>query len=194
MPTVTSKRKCYLLAWSPIADDPRVRRMGDALADNGWDVAALGLPGALAAPPSWPVMTPVAARETTSAIAAPGHLRALERLAGKVAGGLLAPVETALRNASSPYAAFVKNVRIRASSSSSPLSGAVRTISRRLRRNALERGMSENEKLCTRFWQLSPYLPAMKTLAEGLEGPALWLANDWWMLPIAAATYCETLK
>ena len=187
MPTVTSKRKCYLLAWSPIADDPRVRRMGDALADNGWDVAALGLPGALAAPPSWPVMTPVAARETTSAIAAPGHLRALERLAGRVAGGLLAPVETALRNASSPYAAFVKNVRIRASSSSSPLSGAVRTISRRLRRNALERGMSENEKLCTRFWQLSPYLPAMKTLAEGLEGPALWLANDWWMLPIAAA-------
>jgi hypothetical protein len=161
--------------------------MGDALAANGWDVVGLGLPGGIAAPPDWPILTPTAAQHTSPATAAPGHLRALERLAGRLAGRVIEPVEVALRNAGSPHAAVVKNIRARASASPSPVSGAIRTISRRIQRDARERGMSEREKLCTRFWKLSPYLPAMEAIAERLEGPALWIANDWWMLPIAAA-------
>ncbi len=186
MPTIASHRKCYLLAWSPIADDPRVRRMGDALTVNGWQVVGLGLPGGFARPPDWPILAPPLASHVTPA-AAPGHLRTLERMAGKVAGSILAPIEFSLRSAGSPHAAVVKNVRARASTSSAPVSGAIRTISRRVRRSARERGLSTNEKLCMRFWDLSPYLLAMKAIAESLEGPALWIANDWWMLPIAAA-------
>nr|WP_246505345.1 glycosyltransferase [Microvirga antarctica] len=40
---------------SAIADDPRVRRQGDAFAKAGWDVVGIGLSGALSNPPAWPV-------------------------------------------------------------------------------------------------------------------------------------------
>ena len=42
---------------SAIADDPRVRRQGDAFARAGWEVVAVGLPGAQSAPPDGPILT-----------------------------------------------------------------------------------------------------------------------------------------
>jgi glycosyltransferase involved in cell wall biosynthesis len=50
-------RRAALLSFSPIADDPRVRRQGDALAQNGWDVTAFGLSGATSTPPNWRIVT-----------------------------------------------------------------------------------------------------------------------------------------
>lgn len=43
-----------LLSMSAVADDPRVRRQGDALAQAGWTVMSLGLPGARSPAPAWP--------------------------------------------------------------------------------------------------------------------------------------------
>ena len=46
-----------ILAMSVIADDPRVRRQGEAFYLNGWDVLAVGLPGnARSPPPTWPIV------------------------------------------------------------------------------------------------------------------------------------------
>ena len=46
-----------LLSLSPIADDPRVRRQGDALAAVGHEVVAIGFGGARSAPPSsWRIL------------------------------------------------------------------------------------------------------------------------------------------
>lgn len=44
-----------LLSQSWIADDPRVRRQGDALAAAGHDVRGIGFPGARSEPPEWEV-------------------------------------------------------------------------------------------------------------------------------------------
>jgi glycosyltransferase involved in cell wall biosynthesis len=45
-----------ILSLSTIADDPRVRRQGDAFADAGWDIVAVGLPGAKSPAPTWPIL------------------------------------------------------------------------------------------------------------------------------------------
>ena len=45
-----------ILSQTPIADDPRVRRQGDALHRAGHDVVALGVRGAHSGPPAWPVI------------------------------------------------------------------------------------------------------------------------------------------
>ena len=45
-----------ILAFSAIADDPRVRRQGDAFAAAGWNVFAAGLPGAVSSPPHWTIL------------------------------------------------------------------------------------------------------------------------------------------
>jgi glycosyltransferase involved in cell wall biosynthesis len=44
-----------ILSMSRIADDPRVRRHGDALAADGHDLVAVGLSGSQTVAPSWPV-------------------------------------------------------------------------------------------------------------------------------------------
>jgi glycosyltransferase involved in cell wall biosynthesis len=49
--------KVCLLVVGPVADDPRVRRQGDALAGAGHDVVAVGLEGATSSPPDWGVET-----------------------------------------------------------------------------------------------------------------------------------------
>jgi hypothetical protein len=50
------RRTIGILAFSAIADDPRVRRQGDAFADAGWNVFAAGLPGAVSSPPRWTIL------------------------------------------------------------------------------------------------------------------------------------------
>ena len=47
-----------LLGLSPIADDPRIRRQGDAFHRAGWNIVAVGLSGAKSQAPSWTLITP----------------------------------------------------------------------------------------------------------------------------------------
>ena len=49
---VGNRPRVCILALSAIADDPRVRRQGDAFARGGWDVVGVGLPGAGSALPN----------------------------------------------------------------------------------------------------------------------------------------------
>ncbi len=50
-------RQVGILALSTIADDPRVRRQGDAFHAAGWDVIAFGLPSSGRSPnPPWPIV------------------------------------------------------------------------------------------------------------------------------------------
>jgi glycosyltransferase involved in cell wall biosynthesis len=46
-----------ILSLSAIADDPRVRRQGEAFHRAGWKVVAVGVPGAKSSPPDWPIHT-----------------------------------------------------------------------------------------------------------------------------------------
>ena len=46
-----------IISMSAIADDPRVRRQGDAFARAGWEVVGVGLRGALSTPPGWTILT-----------------------------------------------------------------------------------------------------------------------------------------
>ncbi len=54
---VSRRPRICIIALSAIADDPRVRRQGDAFARAGWDVVAIGLSGAKSPPPAWPILT-----------------------------------------------------------------------------------------------------------------------------------------
>lgn len=174
------RRACRLLSLSPIADDPRVRSMGDALSAAGWDVVGIGLPGGRATPPAWPVLTPplpenIRHSEDVTGIA--------ERIGGKAASILLAPAEGLLKLSNSPYATLLGAVRTRMSTADRPLSEAYHSLARRSK----EAQLTDDEKMRARYWRLSSLLQGMEAIASQLDGPALWIANDWWMLPIADA-------
>ncbi|MCB8820155.1 glycosyltransferase [Microvirga rosea] len=55
-PVADKKPTVCFVSFSPIADDARVRRHGDALHEEGWSVVAVGLPGAKSHPPAWAVI------------------------------------------------------------------------------------------------------------------------------------------
>lgn len=187
MTAAALNRKCRLLAWSPIADDPRVRRMGDALTAAGWDVTGVGLAGAKSAPPAWPIISTPELDVDTRSTAGQGALATLERTGVRAASAVLAPVEQLLQIAGSSYAAPLRDIRKRAITADRPLASFARSLSRQSKRRNEERGLSDDEKMRLRYWRLSPDLNAMKQIVEHLDGPALWVANDWWMLPIADA-------
>lgn len=79
-----------LVSHSAIADDPRVRRQGDAFAAAGWEVTAIGLDGASSPPPHWRVISVDAGPFMRAArIGAPAlsvqRMRRLARLASGLA-------------------------------------------------------------------------------------------------------------
>lgn len=50
------RRRICILSLTPIADDPRVRRQGEALHQAGWQVTAIGLPGAISVSPEFEIV------------------------------------------------------------------------------------------------------------------------------------------
>lgn len=48
-------RSIGIIALSAIADDPRVRRQGDAFSSAGWDTIGIGLSNARSSAPAWPI-------------------------------------------------------------------------------------------------------------------------------------------
>jgi glycosyltransferase involved in cell wall biosynthesis len=61
---LASPRVC-LLCLSAIADDPRVRKQGNLLHNAGFDVVGVGMPGATARSPDWPILVPPFAAAAT---------------------------------------------------------------------------------------------------------------------------------
>ena len=127
-------RTICILALSPIADDPRVRRQAEAFHRAGWKVVAVGLPGAKSPPPKWPILThnSLAAAQTPSFA-----LRLLRR--------------------------------------------RLRGLQYRLRRAAV----SVRPTLAHKNYWSSQNIRDMYQCAQEANA-AVWLANDWAMLPIAA--------
>ena len=84
------ERAC-LLAFSRIADDPRVRRQGDAFHRAGCAVTAIGLPGGLSPPPPWRVLTigKSAVRKADTSGSLLARWRESQRLFRRKAGTLL---------------------------------------------------------------------------------------------------------
>lgn len=160
--------------------------MGDALAAAGWDVIGIGLPGAISPPPAWPILTP-ASLEKPAQQQARSALATAERVGARAASALLAPAEWLLQISGSPYAASLRDIRQRATTADRPIASLARSLDRRSQRLEQERRVSDDDRLRARFWALSIHLSAMKEIAESLNDPALWIANDWWMLPIADA-------
>jgi glycosyltransferase involved in cell wall biosynthesis len=162
--------RAYLLTYSAIPDDPRVRRVGDLLHANGWDVVGIGLSGSRSPAPAWPIRKVDLVHE--SAPAAPtGNAPETPRsmLGGVVRRSPLRPViNTAYAMARRPYHVAL-------------------ALGRRARhRMSLSVGTAEMiERNC--FWPSYPFVRKMRDLALAEETPGLWLANDWLMLPVAAA-------
>lgn len=151
-----------------IADDPRVRRQGDALHAAGWKVTAVGLPGGRSAPPEWEIVDGSgaaaggagAAADAPAAPASEGLRVRVRRVARE--HGLEAALDLAwrgvwgLRRAKRICTDFVTAHLSRASSSI-----------------ALRRYWSE------------AHLAALYAAARGAPG-RIFVANDWNTLPIAA--------
>lgn len=174
-------RQAYLLAASAIADDPRVRRMGDGLAARGIRVTAIGLEGGRSGNPDWPVIE-ASLPKPPVIMPRPGPLGLIERGAAWLLSLPLAIVGAALSAAGSPRGAVLFQIRHRAVVAARPFSGLSRAVSRRLSEAALP----AEERLMRRFWRMKPDATAIREAVSKLEGPALWIANDWPMLPIAA--------
>lgn len=173
------KPRYYLLAASQIADDPRVRRMGDRLHAMGRDVTGIGLAGARSAPPDWPILSvSLPERVVTQTIAAK-----LERKLVSLAVSPMIPAAALLDMAGSAHAGSVRDIRTRIRSLNRPVPGLLRAAERRL---AMLR-LSPEEQLYARFWRMWPAAGVLRAAAHGLPGPAIFVANDWQMLPVAAA-------
>jgi glycosyltransferase involved in cell wall biosynthesis len=180
-------RAC-IISFSPIADDPRVRRMGDALVDNGWDVVAIGLAGAKAAPPRWPVLEakPPKIREPRFAVNF-RWLAPTERVLASALAIVLGPVEHLLKASKSGYAARVSDIRKRLQTTARPVTRLVAGLRRRAAHLIEILSASPEERPFLKYWRLSTQLGDMRNLAATINSPVVWIANDWWALPVAIA-------
>jgi glycosyltransferase involved in cell wall biosynthesis len=147
-----------ILSLSAIADDPRVRRQGDAFCRVGWSVAGVGLPGAKSPPPPWRIHDGTSEKNDQSGEPTPGRAieahppwrRALRRLPE--------PMVDVLRLMARPiwwarHAQRLWFVRLRPAS-------------------ALDI-----------YWSW-PAVRELYARAAGLSAD-VWLANDWTSLPVA---------
>jgi glycosyltransferase involved in cell wall biosynthesis len=70
-----------LLGLSPIADDPRIRRQGDAFHHAGWNVVAVGSAGAKSPAPSWTIVAPSSPPPSGAAVTGGRDRKLLKRAA-----------------------------------------------------------------------------------------------------------------
>lgn len=174
-------RQAYLLAASATADDPRVRRMGDGLAARGIRVTAIGLEGGRSGNPDWPVIEAPLPKPPVMVPRA-GLLGLIERGTASLLSLPLGIAGAALSAAGVPQGAVLLQIRQRAEIAAQPFSGLARALGRRLK----DASLPAEERLMRRFWRMKPDATAIREAVSKLEGPALWIANDWPMLPIAA--------
>jgi glycosyltransferase involved in cell wall biosynthesis len=164
-----------IISLSSIADDPRVRRQGDAFLAAGWNVIGIGLPGARSQAPSW----------LTNLEAHPGCLshgidRAVVRRANYVsttinplrtlarATGLDGLLRWGLRQ---PGGIYILNWVLRRA-------GQVRHLAR-LQAPRLSPRFAEPA-----YWSLNSQFERLYSRAVQYRAD-VWLANDWTALPIA---------
>ena len=149
-----------ILALSAIADDPRVRRQAEGFHRAGWDVTAVGLPGARSPDPEWRILTgedllqprPEVVRcgaITSSGLRTPFHAKALRSI-GRLAYRL-------------PRLIVSGRVRY-----------ALRLLAVRWRPELAQ----------DIYWSFSEKIRGIYHCASQITAE-VWLANDWTMLPLA---------
>lgn len=150
-----------ILALSAIADDPRVRRQAEAFHRAGWNVTAVGLPGARSPDPEWRILTgedlPVPPAESVgcgAATSARGRARFRAKSLRSI-GGVVRRLPRVLVSGRVRYALRLLAVRIRPA------------VAQEI------------------YWSFSENIQCVHRCAEQVNA-ALWLANDWTMLPLAA--------
>lgn len=179
VPDVVSARRAGrgptigIVALSAIADDPRVRRQGDAFFRAGWNVIGIGLPGARSAAPEW-----LAADDSHEDAAAPGQ---------DVAGSAVA--ET--RSGAAARGSGAGLGRLKTVARAAGLTPALRWGFRRAGQvhrltNYVLR--MQAPRLSPRFaerayWPLNSRFQALYASAARHDAD-IWLANDWTALPI----------
>jgi hypothetical protein len=158
---VAEKPTICILALSAIADDPRVRRQAEAFHRAGWNVVAVGLPGARSAAPEWRILTaensPAPQFEVYScdAISTTRVRRTFFPKALRLIGRLVHRLPHALLTGRVLYALRLLAVRVRP---------------------ALAQDI---------YWSFSENIRCIYDCAKQVTAP-VWLANDWTMLPLAA--------
>lgn len=171
-----------LISISAIADDPRVRRQGDLFHEHGWDVVAVGLPGALSPAPAWPCLSVGAevpesappevamARTSYTAVIAPG------------AGGhedekRVSRALQAWRLLPRPFRAAMLPILFSAQ--------------RHLRRaKEVVHTYLNSERAAATYWGLTDRFGWIYQQASGQKAD-IWLANDWSALPIVRKLAAE---
>jgi glycosyltransferase involved in cell wall biosynthesis len=149
------------LALSAIADDPRVRRQAEAFHRAGWNIVAVGLPGARSAAPEWRILTaenlPITRVEAFGCGTAPAgrrHRPFLPKML-RLVGRLVYRLPRALVSGRVRYALRLLAVRVRP---------------------AIAQDI---------YWSFSENIRCVYDCAKKVTA-AVWLANDWTMLPLAA--------
>lgn len=176
-----------MLAYSPIADDPRVRRMGDSLRLAGFDVVAIGLGDAISTAPNWQVIE--CGGMPMNKERADSYLSQVERACGKAGGAFLLFLARAVgknQNAGRFLERFGKVL----SRSRRPVRATFRQIGRHLGQPF----HSPHTVMLSEYWNLSPALGELRKRAAEVRDVDLWIANDWWTLPIAAAVSHTTKR
>jgi glycosyltransferase involved in cell wall biosynthesis len=160
---IKMKPRVGILSFSVIADDPRVRKQGDLLADAGWEVVGVGLPGHRSHLPTWRYLT----TDDRAATAAHNN-KTRDQEETPSFNALSKAIATMLGMA---RAAAVRLLQRRM------LKRAIGAL--RLVRFAITPGYSERL-----YWTMNDKFRSLYDLARG-ENVDLWLANDWTTLPIA---------
>lgn len=146
-----------IVSMSPIADDPRVRRQGDAFHELGWEVKAFGLPSKIATQPEWRILT------TDDARALPVQ-PSMPRTEYEPTGIRCLPV------------AFLKALEVLAARADRHNLA----YDLRLLRVYVDAGLAEKV-----YWTLNGAFWDLYELSRHYKAD-LWLGNDWTALPIVA--------
>ncbi|MBN8942074.1 MAG: hypothetical protein J0H01_21385 [Rhizobiales bacterium] len=207
------KPRIGILCLSPIPDDPRVRRQGDLLTQDGWEVVAIGLPGHLSSMPTWtclaigdvgpsmPVSGSSGFDDETGYRKRIGRLRQAMRAPVSEGGGLrnvFAVIgDLVLRDPAALLWVIAKLPGMlarrvkRALGAAIPFPAVVRRQLQRARR-VIEIARLSVQPTYGRevYWRLNDRFSRILELARPHKVD-FWLANDWTTLPIAMRLAAE---
>ena len=172
-----------ILALSQIADDPRVRRQGETFHRAGWKVTAIGLPGAKSPSPEWAILTrsdlPAALPNPSQCTSHPEQLTVPPKLS------LRQLMLEYFRLGTIPF--FTAEAeRQKFELKVKKVLGAILQLAGlpryRLRLLAIRLRPALAEKM---YWNWSGNILDIYACGRRVK-VAVWLANDWTMLPVAA--------
>lgn len=176
---MTYKKSVCLLSLSAIPDDPRVRRQGDALHKAGFEVIGIGLPGAKSSAPIWGIVykgiDEKAAGASEQTLSSELHHSRLFLLAKSIVRGYYRNRHKFLDLLKRRSNHYIYKLVL------SPLfiMGAIRSIHFKLNKTAAIKVYWSDKKIQELYACASD------------KSAAIWIANDWITLPLAARLASE---